>query len=87
MPAPQEAEPGKGGFRPVDPDMRTPFASPGLPEPTSADAHICTWYEWGERAAWLEFGCGLDRAVAEQRVTAEWLRSVRRQAEDKNAGS
>ncbi len=112
MPAPQEAEPGKGGFGPVDPAAGTPFASSpppagwgpasrevGTPKgldgqgdkttvPTAptvptenrkvrssadADAHVCAWYEWGERAAWLEFGCGLDRTTAERQATAEWL--------------
>lgn len=38
-----------------------------------ADAHVRAWYEWGERAAWLEFGCGLDRTTAERQATAEWL--------------
>lgn len=110
MPGPQEAEPGKGGFEPVDPEVRTPFASsppPGGWGPASwevgtrkgvtlqgdrsevptaptvptenekvrsfddADAHVAAWYAWGERAAWLEFGCGWSRADAERQAAAD----------------
>jgi hypothetical protein len=35
------------------------------------DAHVAAWYAWGERAAWLEFGCGWSRADAERQATAE----------------
>lgn len=112
MPAPQEAEPGKGGFEPLEGVQRTPCAASPPPRgwgppsrevgtqkggheqgdmasvPTAptvptenmkvrssaaADAHVCAWYEWGERAAWLEFGCGLDRTTAERQATAERL--------------
>ena len=36
-----------------------------------ADARVAAWYAWGERAAWLEFGCGWSRADAERQATAK----------------
>lgn len=114
MPAPQEAEPGKGGVDPTEQTMRTPCAPddersppvgrwgptasavvteerpsdqglsgkvPTVPTVTTPnhknrehdvpDAHVSAWFEWVERAAWLEFGCGLDRTTAERQATAE----------------
>lgn len=116
MPAPQEAEPGKGGVDPIEQTMRTPCAPddersppvdrwgpsgpavvteeafsdqglddevPTVPTVTTTihknrghevpDAHVSAWFEWGERAAWLEFGCGLDRTTAERQATADWV--------------
>lgn len=36
-------------------------------------AHVAAWYEWGERAAILEFESGLDRAAAERLAAATFL--------------
>lgn len=65
------------------PDQQLSGQVPTFPTVTTAnhknrehdvpDAHVSAWFEWGERAAWLEFGCGLDRTAAERQATAEWV--------------
>ena len=70
MPAPQEAEPGKGGFWQVDPAMGAP------------SAHVDAWYRWCERVGIAQFDGALSEdeakalALLEAATSAQKLRTL-----------